>query len=121
MTFDLIMTNLHSQYREPRAFPPFGQSDHSIPRIRGKGGNLTKCIVKRDVRASRKAELGRYLSSMDWPLLFASLNTCEEGGHAFRQVIITGLDIIMPVKRVRFNTKDASWMILDLKSLILKR
>lgn len=28
----------------------------------------------------------------------------------FREAITTGLDILMPVKSVRLNTKDAPWM-----------
>ena len=35
--------------------------------------------------------------------------------------IHTGLDILMPVKKVRGNTSDGPWMTSHLKSLILKR
>ena len=36
-------------------------------------------------------------------------------------VIHTGLDILMPVKRFRVNASDAPWMTPHLKSLIRKR
>ena len=36
-------------------------------------------------------------------------------------VIHTGLNILMPVRRVRVNTSDVPWMTPHLKSLILKR
>ena len=36
-------------------------------------------------------------------------------------VIQTGLDILMPVKRVRVNTSDVPWMTSHLNSLILKQ
>ena len=37
------------------------------------------------------------------------------------KVIHTGLNILMPVRRVRVNTSDVPWMTPHLKSLILKR
>ena len=69
----------------------------------------------------RQAELGRYLSSLHWSLLFTSLKSCDDLERAFREAILTGLDIIMPLKRVRLNTKDAPWMTPELKSMIIKR
>ena len=125
VTLDLIMTNLYEYYSEPKAFPPFGLSDHATvlvsPKNREKSVNPTKYVSKRDMRASRKAELGRYLSTMDWDLLLSSCETCDELERTLREVIHTGLDIIMPVKKVRINLKDAPWMTLELKTLILKR
>ena len=41
--------------------------------------------------------------------------------RVFQEVIQTGLDTIMPLKKVRFNIKDPPWMNPELKSLILKR
>ena len=117
-TLDLIMTNLHSHYCVPRAFPPFGLSDHATvlvtPRIRCKGAKSEKYIFKRDMRPGRKAELGRYLSGLDWSLLLSSANTCDQLEGVIREAITTGLDILMPFKSVRFNTKDALWMTPEL-------
>ena len=76
---DLILTNLHDFYDDPRHFPPFGLSDHNTiaaePRTRVSSSS-TKYVFKRDMRASRKAEMGRFLSSMDWPSLFTSFESC---------------------------------------------
>ena len=81
VTLDLIMTNLYEYYSEPKAFPPFGLIDHATvlvsPKNREKSVNPTKYAFKRDMRASRKAELGRYLSTMDWDLLLSSCETCD--------------------------------------------
>ncbi|XP_028515119.1 uncharacterized protein LOC110239869 [Exaiptasia diaphana] len=122
---DLIMTNLTAYYNDPITFPPFGLSDHETVLVtqkhRVKSSNPTKYILRRDTRPSRRAELGRYLSSFDWPLLFTSLETCDELECALREAILTGLDIIMPLERVRLHTKDAPWMTPELKSLIIKR
>ena len=125
MTLDLIMTNLYEYYSEPKAFPPFGLSDHATvlvsPKNREKSVNPTKYVFKRDMCASRKVELGRYLSTMDWDLLLSSCETCDELERTLREVIHTRFDIIMPVKKVRINLKDAAWMTQELKTLILNR
>ena len=39
----------------------------------------------------------------------------------FNNVITTGLDILMPIKKILINLADAPWMTQHLKSLILKR
>ena len=39
----------------------------------------------------------------------------------FNNVITTGLDILMPIKKIRINLVDAPWMTQHLKSVILKR
>ena len=124
-TLDLILTNLKVFNENPQAFPPFGLSDHNViltsPKATEKAANMTKTVLRRDLRPSRKAELARYLSSVDWQVLFTCLQSCEELFGAFHEVLCTGLDLLMPVKRVRINTRDAPWMTSDLKSLILKR
>ena len=43
-------------------------------RVRESSQNPTKFMLKRDTRASRKAELGRYLSAIDWPVRTALLD-----------------------------------------------
>lgn len=35
-------------------------------------------MLKRDTRVTRKAELGRHLSVMDWPTLFSSHYWCKD-------------------------------------------
>ena len=57
-----------------------------------------KYVFKRDMPASRKAELGRYLSIMDWDLLLSSRETCDELERTLRKVIHTGFNIIMQMK-----------------------
>lgn len=108
-----------------RTFPPFGLSNHvtvmANPKSRVKCASSAKYILRRDMRPSRKAEFGRYLSSLDWLLLFTCLVTCEDLECDLREAISIGLDIIMPIKSVRWNTKDAPWMTPDLKSMIIKR
>ena len=122
---DLVITNLHDHHDKPQAFSPVGPSDHKIisvsPLVRKAGTASEKCILKRDLQPSRKADMGKYLCSLDWPLLLSSLETCDELLCVFEQVIHTGLDPLMPVRKVRMNTRDAPWMTQHLKGLIRKR
>ena len=122
---DLMLTNLHVFYDNPSSYPPFGLSDHNTvlcsPKTKKKTEKTTKFILKRDLRSSRKAELGRYLANIDWRVLFGGLNNCEEYLQAFQSVVCTGFDLLMPLKRVRINITDAPWMTSELNSLISKR
>ena len=74
-TLDLVMTNLHDYYDDPCHFPPFGPSDHDTvtaePKVRDKSRCSTQFVLKRDKRASRKADF-------DWPRLFSSEESCED-------------------------------------------
>ena len=90
------------------------RSSNLLGRVRESGQNPTKFMLKRDTRASRKAELGR-------PPLFSSLDCFEDMLNAFYKALRTGLDLLMPVKKVRVNTSDLPWMTKHLKSLTLKR
>ena len=81
----------------------------------------TNYVFKRDMRASRKAKMGRFLSSMDWPSLFTSFESCEDMLSMFCETIHAGLDVLIQIKKVRVCSSDALWMTQHLKSLILKR
>ena len=115
-TLDLILTNMQEYYSPPQAYPPFGLSDHNVvlaPPMDGKRNiNNKKVTMRRDLRTSNKAALGRYLTQINWPLLFTPLVICEEKWQVFQDVIHSGLDAIMPAK----PTMNES-----LKSLIMKR
>ena len=93
---DLVLTNLYDHYGKPQTFPPSGLSDHntiSVSALARKSGSAPdKFILKRDLRPSRKAEMGRFLCSLDWPLLFCSLESCDAFLSVFGEVIHTGLD-----------------------------
>ena len=65
--------------------------------------------------------MGRYLTQINWPLLFSPLVSCEEKWQVFQDVIHSGLDTIMPAKPVKICTADVPWMNESLKSLIVKR
>ena len=72
--------------------------------------NSKKVTMRRDLRTSSKAALGRYLTQINWPLLFTPLVSCEEKWQVFQEVIHSSLDTIMPVKSVKICTADVPWM-----------
>ncbi len=58
-------------------FLPFGLSDHNVIMVEPKVKTLSeipsrKTVIKRDIRQSRKKELGRHLSNFDWQLIDSS-------------------------------------------------
>ena len=79
-TIDLILMNMHDHYSQP--FAPLGLSDHNAvvaTPLHGKRINNTKkTITKRDLRASSKASMGRFLNGIDWSILFSPLEGCKE-------------------------------------------
>ena len=65
--------------------------------------------------------MGRYLLSIDWSLMFASLGSGDEMWNTVHTIVHTGLDLIMPKRQIRVCNADAQWMNHKLKSLIVKR
>ncbi|PFX22146.1 hypothetical protein AWC38_SpisGene13322 [Stylophora pistillata] len=96
------------------------------PKERIESRQSPNFVLKRDKRGSRRAELGRYFGSMDGQTLFCSASCCLDMLDIpdildIHDVIHTGLNILMPVRRVRVNSSDVPWVTPHLKSLILKR
>ena len=116
---------MHGFYADSQHFPPVGLSDHHTVTVeakeRAESRQAPKFVLRHDKRKSRRAELGRYFGTMDWQTLFSSANCCQDMLDILHNVIHTGLNILMPVRRVRANTSDVPWMTPHLKSLILKR
>ena len=71
-------------------------------------------------RPSRKLELGRFLSSIDWSVLNSSVD-CSNKLRLFSDLVKTGLDIIMPFKSFRLHVNDAPWVTAEFKNLIKQR
>ena len=112
---------MHDHYSQP--FARLGLSDHNVvvaTPLHGKRINK-KTIIKRDLRASSKASMGRFLNGIDWSILFSPLEGCKEIWNVFSKAACTGLDILMPEKQFRICTADAPWMTQRVKALILKR
>ena len=116
-TLDLILTNLNKFYDKNSlsSFPPFGLSDHNVLLLSPKERRLfssrdrKKVFWKRDTREIRKQELGRYLSSLNWDIL-NDIKSCNRKEQLFEDLIKTGLDIIMPLKKTKLHTNNQPWI-----------
>ena len=123
-TLDLILTNLKSFYQTPNKHSPFGLSDHCtisvIPKQRKKSSNKRKTVIVRDMRPSSKKAFGRFLSTIDWSYL-ELFKSIDDKYNYFNTMILTGLNIIMPIKSIKLHINDVPWMTGHLKGLINRR
>ena len=124
---DLVLTNLPHLYdkNSVQTLPPFGLSDHNVVILRPKTrpvreGSSRKQILRRDTRASRKLELGRYFCRIDWSLVECT-QSCAAKLQLFTDVVKTGLNTIMPVKKSKIHTRDAPWVSPEFKELVKLR
>ena len=105
-TLDLILTNLNKFYQAPTKDPPFGLSDHytvSITPGNRKKSYNAKRVVRvrvRDKRPISRQALGRFLSNIDW-LVLENVEDINEKYAFFNNIIIMGMDIIMPAKTIK--------------------
>ena len=123
-TLDLILTNLGKFYQNPTKDPPFGLSDHLTvtisPSKRQRSTNRKKTISVRKRNKSSVEALGRFLSKIDWSVL-DSLSTIEDHLNYFSDIVMVGLNSMMPLKVVKLHVDDTPWMTPYLKDLIWKR
>jgi len=61
------------------------------------------------------------LRALDWRLLFNCIQSCEELLNTSQQEISIGLDLLMPLRKIRAIPSDVPWMSQKLKALIQKR
>ena len=83
-------------------------------------GPSRKVITKWDTRKSRKLELGRYLSSINWSIV-DSLVKCEDKLVLMMNLINIGLNHIMPIQRDKVHVNDRPWITPKFKKLIRHR
>ena len=118
------MTNLSKFYQSPIRFPPFGLVDHftivAKPMLRSQTGAKKRSVQVRDLRASSKAALGWYLSSIQWSVL-DNTTSCQSKLDFFTCILKVGIDNIMPLRTVRIHTNNVPWMTAHLKYLVYCR
>ena len=124
---DLILTNQPDLYdiNSVQILPPFGLSDHNVVIVRPtthapREGPSRRTLSKRDTRASRKSDLGRFLVSIDWSVV-SEASICEAKLVLFTDFIKIGLDQLMPVKHVRLHLNYPPWVTEWFKNLIKLR
>lgn len=123
---DLVLTNLHRYFdlMSIELRPPFGLSDHNSvsvkPILRKSRNHSCNFAYIRDTRPSRKQELGRYLRDIDWSII-QTTPSCEEKSNLFGSLINLGLDVIMPIKKVKLHHNDPPWITKKFKHLVKQR
>jgi hypothetical protein len=90
------------------------------PKDRPPSAPKKKVIWKRDMRETRIQELGRYLSVFDWDILNHA-TSCEAKQQLFEDLINTGLDIIMPLKKSLLHSNNPPWITPEFINLIKRR
>ena len=121
---DLVLTNIPHLYdkNSVQTLPPFGLSDHNVVILRPKTrpvreGSSRKQILRRDTRASRKLKHGCYFCGIDWSLV-EYMQSCTAKLQQFTDVVKTGLDTMMHVKKSTIHTRDAPWVSPEFKELV---
>ena len=61
-------------------------------------------VFRRDIILYRKMELGRYINLVDWSIIDLA-KTCEEKNEVFTTGISSGLDLLMPEKKIKILHK----------------
>ena len=123
---DLVLTNLSHTYDKNAVYtlPLFGLSDRNVVIVRTKkrpsrAGPSRKLISRRDTRASRKAELGRFFSAVDWSILDSTPNI-DDRSRQLCDIITASLDAIMPAVKSKVHLNDPPWITPEFKTLIAK-
>jgi predicted small integral membrane protein len=68
------------------------------------------------MRPSSRQALGRFLTNIDW-LVLENVEGVNEKYAFLNNIIIMGMDIIMPAKTIKLRTNDVPWMTGHLKHL----
>ena len=101
--------------------PLFGLSDHDTieiqPLARQNFSDNKFLLKSRDLRATKRFAMHKYLEEVNIDLLVGFKVSCEEKC----QVIETKMDILMPLKSKKIVKNEPAWINDHLKSLIRDR
>lgn len=124
-TLDHMLTNMKSFYKNPINRPAFGLSDHITvelyPLDRCEHPNANGRVLSRDLRETKKIAMRQYLSEVDILSLVQNKDLCEEKTQVLENVVITGLDGIMPFKSKKVASNEPPWVNASLKTLNRRR
>ena len=106
---DLILTNMHKWYNEPKIkiISAIGLSDHlsvlTTPAIQTKQANNVIKKTSRKTTTSNLVSFGKYVKSLDWSHLYR-IPSCQDKCDLFYNLLLLGLDSItfLPKKSAKF-------------------
>ncbi len=96
---DLILTNMHKWYNEPKIkiISAIGLSDHlsvlTTPAIQTKQANNVIKKTSRKTTTSNLVSFGKYVKSLDWSHLYR-IPSCQDKCDLFYNLLLLGLDSI---------------------------
>ena len=125
-TLDSFLTNLQDHYESPTQRPPLGLLDHiSIdvqPKMRIKSNSSTTTTIQsRDMRPSKRLAMRIYLESVRLDKILNSADSCEGKTSLLEQIIETGLDHVMPMRKRKVHSTEPPWITSSLKNLPRRR
>ena len=91
------------------------------PKVRIKSNRPTTTIQSRDMRPSKRLAMRTYLELVDLDTILNSANSCEDKTSLLEQVIKTGLDHVMPMRKRRVLSTEPPWITSSLKNLLQKQ
>ena len=73
------------------------------------------------MRSSKRLAIGTCLESVDLDTILISADSCEGKTLLLEQIIKTGLDHVMPMRRRKVLSSEPPWITSSLKNLLQKR
>ena len=73
------------------------------------------------MRPSKRLAMRTYLELVDLDTILNSANSCEDKTSLLEQVIKTGLDHVMPMRKRRVLSTEPPWITSSLKNLLQKQ
>ena len=99
---DLIFINLSAFYDVPNTLPPFGLFDHDTVAVQPLARQdlpKNKILLKsRDLRATNRLAMRKYLADVNLGLLVGSKGPCDEKTLTLETIIKTGMNTLLPPK-----------------------
>ena len=105
---------MKSLYKNPINRSAFGLSDHITfelyPLDRCEHPNANGRVLSKELRETKKIAVSQYLREVDILSLVQNKDLCEEKTQVLENVIITGLDGIMPFKSKKVASNEPPWV-----------
>ena len=124
-TLDWCLSNRPKLMASPKQLPKLGTTDHySIliypPQASATSKNTKIFVERRDLRASRMRDFGRWITGFDWNTV-TSLPTVQEKPECFNNILTNALTTYLPIKKFRVCSNNKPWVTEKCINLISRR
>ena len=119
---DKMFTNISKFYDVPEIVPPLGFSDHKSVLLSplNHRRNSRSFRMVRDACPSNRRLITEALSSVNWSPMY-HLSSCDEQFQYFSSIVDGIVDKYLPLKRIKSDSSDKTWITPEIKRLISKR